>query len=166
MELQSPSVRYQASYCEYIESLGNEERYPFTLDLPHENFDQWLATVQGYAQGLNLPANAATNSTLWLIEDSEIIGVTNIRHHLNDVIKHCGGHIGLSIKPSHRGTGLGKKLMQLSIERLFSLGVNEVHIHCYKHNPASAQAIIANNGVLHSELDLDGNIVQRFVVMK
>lgn len=164
MKLVIPSSELKQSYCDYINELGDEERYPFTLDLPFENFDAWLSQVNDFSQGKNLLENSVTNSTLWLVENHEIIGVTNVRHYLNTQIEHCGGHIGLSIKPSKRGKGFGKVLMAKSIEYLRSLGVLDIHIHCYKSNPASAQSIMANGGKLDSEIIEYGQVIQRFIV--
>ena len=92
--------------------------------------------------------------------------MTNIRHYLNKDIEYCGGHIGLSIRPSHRAKGYGNQLMRLSIEKLYDMGINTVHIHCYKDNTPSAKAIIANGGELNSELTHDNKVVQRYLVIR
>ena len=150
MHLVSPSIVFKDSYHRYITELGTEERYPFTLDLPYDNFEVLLKRLEQFEQGENLPAGSVQNSTYWLIDQQEIIGVTNIRHYLNERITHCGGHIGLGVKPGLRGKGIGKLLMQESINILRKRGVNPIHIHCYKENLASVNAIIANNGKLIS----------------
>ena len=54
--------------------------------------------------------------------------------------------------------------MKLSIAKLNAMDVSVVHIHCYKDNSASANTIIANGGELHSELTMDGKVVQRYRV--
>jgi predicted acetyltransferase len=164
MTLIKPCMTYQDSYFGYIAELGNEERYPFPLDFDCTDFQRMLDKVDDFANGVDLPSGYVPSSTFWLIDANELIGVTNMRHHLNHAIEHCGGHIGLGIRPSYRGQGFGNLLMKLSIEWLFQRGVDPVHIHCYKNNPASANTIIANGGTLHSELDLDHQVVQRFLV--
>ena len=164
MTLIRPSMEYRPSYLKYIAELGDEERYPFPLDFDCSDFQRMLDKIDDFANGVNLPSGFVQSSTFWLVEANEIIGVTNIRHRLNRAIEHCGGHIGLGIRPSYRGKGLGRLLMQLSIEWLLKRGVDPVHIHCYKNNPASANTIIANGGTLHSELDMDHQVVQRFLV--
>ncbi|CAM3799766.1 GNAT family N-acetyltransferase [Rheinheimera salexigens] len=178
MELVTPSIKYQQSYCDYIAELANEERYPFPLDFDFTDFEALLAKLADYAAGKNLPAGYVPSSTLWLVDNDQLLGVTNIRHYLNEQIKHCGGHIGLGIRPSYRGKGLGNLLMRLSIAHLKQKGVTPIHIHCYQDNYASANCIISNGGVLESELVLDEamakqigpvkvqpvKIVQRFIV--
>lgn len=164
MELILPTKEYRNSYVEYIEELGDEERYPFPMDFDYSNFEKMLAKISDFSKGINLPSGYVQSSTLWLVDSGILIGVTNIRHRLNKEIENCGGHIGLGIRPSYRGQGYGSKLMSLSIEKLNELGVDSIHIHCYKGNMASAKAIISNRGQLISELPLDNKIVQRYLV--
>ena len=164
MKLVLPSSKYHQSYISYIKELGDEVRYPFTLNLSFNNFEQLLVQLKSYSLGENLPDDSVPNTTLWLVEGLNIIGVSNVRHHLNSRIENCGGHIGLGIRPSYRGKGLGNYLMQLSIKYLHDLGVKPVHIHCYKNNISSAKAIKNNCGVLNSEFNDNNKVIQRYLV--
>lgn len=152
MKLILPSAKYQASYCTYIKELGEEERYPFPLDFDHQDFNAMLARIESFRQGQNLPEGYAASTTYWLIDNDELIGVSNLRHDLTPQIERAGGHIGLSIRPSYRGKGLGKLLLRLTLEQAQIMGIKEAHIHCEATNPASAAMIIANGGKLHSEI--------------
>ncbi|QQX82568.1 GNAT family N-acetyltransferase [Shewanella sp. KX20019] len=165
MQLISPSIKYKASYIDYIAELGAEERYPFTLDFEHNHFSELLSKLKDYSNDVNLPENTVPSSTYWLVEDSVLVGVTNIRHFLNERIEYCGGHIGLGIRPTYRGKGLGNLLMKRSIEKLAAMGVSPIHIHCYKENTASAKVIVDNGGLLNSEFSESGKVIQRFVVI-
>ncbi len=164
MNLILPSIEYKDSYLEYIAELGDEERYPFPMDFDYSDFGKLLEKIDNFAKGVNIPPGYVPSSTLWLVDSGELIGVINLRHYLSPEIEHCGGHIGLGLRPSFRGKGLGRYLMKLSIEKLNQMGVNSVHIHCYKENRASAKAITSNSGVLVSELTLENQVVQRYVV--
>ncbi len=165
MKLVVPAAVYEQSYREYITELADEERYPFPLDFEHNDFEQLLTRLNDFAEGCNLPDGYVQSSTLWLVDDEQIVGVTNIRHRLNNAIRHCGGHIGLGIRPSYRGKGIGKQLMQMSIHYLAQMNVSSIHIHCHKHNLASANMIKACAGILDSEITQAGLVVQRFVVI-
>lgn len=164
MKLILPSKNYQQSYIAFIQELGDEERYPFPLDFEHRDFDALLSKLDNFHHGIDIPQDFVPSTTYWLVRGSDIVGVTNIRHYLNDRIRQAGGHIGLGIRPSYRGQGLGRLLMKLSIDKAFAMGTNPVHIHCYKDNPASARAIIANGGVLDSEIVDGDKVVLRFLV--
>ncbi len=164
MKLVKPSKKYQTSYLGYIKELGDEERYPFPLDFAYDDFDALLEKLENFALGKKMPTGYVASTTLWLVENEEILGVTNLRHKLNKQIMFCGGHIGLSIRPSQRGKSLGNKLMNLSIKKLHCMGVNQIHIHCYKSNLKSAKIIMNNGGVLDSEINDKEKIVQRYIV--
>ncbi len=164
MKLVAPSAAYEQSYREYILELGDEERYPFPLDFEFDDFEQLLARLNDFAQGRNLPDGYVQSSTLWLVDNAQIVGVTNIRHRLNDAIRHCGGHIGLGIRPSYRGKGIGAQLMKMSINYLAQMNVSSIHIHCHKHNLASANMIKACGGTIDSEITDAGLVIQRFTV--
>lgn len=161
-----PTPALEASYRRYIAELGDAERYPFPLDFDHTDFPALLRRLDGLARGIGVPEGFVPSSTFWLVDDGELVGVSNLRHTLNDRIRHCGGHIGLGIRPSCRGRGLGSTLMRLTIDQARARGIGELHIHCHKHNEASARMIIANGGPLHSEIT-EGEppeVVQRFVL--
>ena len=164
LNLIKPNRNHQASYLSYIKELGDEERYPFPLDFDHSDFPAMLARIQDFEQGLNLPTGYVPSSTYWLVDNSEIIGVSNLRHHLNDQLRTAGGHIGLSIRPSCRGGKLSVQLLQMTLAKAAAMEIKEVHIHCYRDNLASAKMIEACGGVLDSEVLADGEVVLRYVV--
>ena len=161
-----PSLEFEAGYREYIRELGDEERYPFPLDFDHCDFEALLNRLTDFEAGRNLPAGYVASSTYWLVEADEILGVSNLRHSLNDEIRRCGGHIGLGIRPSRRGHGCGTELMSLTIQEAWNRGIEEVHIHCHESNRASARMIESNGGVLHSEIEegQPAETILRFVV--
>ena len=97
-----------------------------------------------------------------MVDGDEIIGCTNIRHRLNAQIEHCGGHIGLSIRPQFRRKGLGNTLLLLSLKKARELGIDVAHIHCHSHNHASKAMIEACGGQLHSELQVDAELISRY----
>jgi len=160
-----PHVRFKQSYNDYMNELADEERYPLTLDFDHTDFDKFLNKLEQYEKGQFLQEGHVANITYWLVDDHEIIGVSNLRLQLNAQIQHCGGHIGLGIRPSRRRQNFGTKLLELTIQEAWELGLTQLHIHCYKSNLASAKVIQANNGCLDSELMLD-QVIQRYVLNK
>ena len=161
-----PSLEYEQSYGAYIVELGDEERYPFPLDFEHYNFVVLLQRLDDFENGVNIPEGFVPSSTFWLVEGGELIGVANLRHFLNERIRHCGGHIGLSIRPSYRGMGLSNVLISLTIQEARKRGIGVLSIHCHKDNKASARMIISNGGVLDSEIEEGepAKTVQRYVV--
>ena len=164
MKLIKPNTNYQASYLSYIKELGDEERYPFPLDFNHSDFTSMITRIDDFRQGVNVPDGYVSSSTYWLVENQEIIGVSNLRHYLNDQLLKAGGHIGLGIRPSCRGRKLSIQLLQMTLVKAVSRGINEVHLHCYADNTASANMILACEGVLDSVVEDGEHIVQRYVI--
>jgi predicted acetyltransferase len=165
-ELVLPDLAYERSYGAYILELGEEERYPFPLDFEHKDFLALIKRLSDFANGVNIPEGFVPSSTYWLVENGELIGVSNLRHYLNERIKKSGGHIGLGVRPSCRGRGFGHLLMALTIQEARRKSIREIHIHCHKNNEASVRMIISNGGVLDSEITgrESEEIVQRYVV--
>ena len=164
MQLILPNPDYEASYRAYIRELGNEERYPFPLDFDHADFPALLTKLDNFRIGTDLPEGFVPASTFWLVEGTELLGVSSLRHVLNNRIRHAGGHIGLGIRPSGRGNGLGTQLLRATIQKAGERGITEVHIHCHKNNLPSVRMILANGGRLESEIEDGGEVVQRYIV--
>lgn len=161
-----PAAGYERSYRDYIRELGDEERYPFPLDYDHDDFPALLQRLDNLARGIDLPEGFVPSSTFWLVHGDELVGVSNLRHSLNDRIREIGGHIGLGIRPSFRGRGLGTLLLGLTVAEARQRGIRPIHIHCHKRNTASARMIVGNGGVLESEVLDAGSaeVVQRYIL--
>ncbi|WP_232366314.1 GNAT family N-acetyltransferase [Aliidiomarina halalkaliphila] len=164
MRLILPCLEYEGSYRDYITELGNEERYPFPLDFDHADFPAMLAKLEQFRMGVDLPQGFVPSTTYWLVDQQEMIGVANLRHYLNARIERAGGHIGLGVRPRERGKGLGATLLRLTLEQAWARSIQPVHVHCYKHNQASARMILANGGVLDSEIEDGGETIQRYII--
>ncbi len=166
MRLIKPSLAFERSYTAYIAELGDEERYPFPMDFDHRDFPALLARLEDFAQGRDLPVGFVPATTYWLVAGDELVGVSNLRHELNETLRVLGGHIGLGIRPSYRGRGLGIELMARTIDQARLIGIGDVHIHCYRGNAPSVRMIRAVGGRLDSEVPAPDShdIVQRYIV--
>jgi len=124
-----------------------------------------LRRLEDFREGLNVPEGFVPSTTYWLVNEGELVGVSSFRHHLNERILHAGGHIGLGIRPSQRGRGFGKILLELTIAEAKKRGMDVFHVHCHKHNQPSARIIAAAGGRLDSEIqESSGSVVQRYLV--
>lgn len=166
LELITPNISFQESYKAYITELGNEEKYPYPMDFDCSDFPALIKKLANYSKGINLPHWQVSNSTYWLVQNNELIGVSHLRHHLNEMLLKSGGHIGLGIRPSYRAMGYGNLLLELTIKKAEEMGIRDVHIHCHKRNTASVQMILSNGGVLDSEITETNNdeIIQRYII--
>ena len=96
--------------------------------------------------------------------DSEIVGMVNIRHKLNESLINRGGHIGYSIRPTERKKGYGTLMLKLALRKCRELNLSKVLITCDKINVASAKVIQNNSGVLEDEVfnETFSEIIQRY----
>jgi predicted acetyltransferase len=109
LRLVNPSKDLEPSYrslIEELESLG-EKRVPFPLSFPHQNFAELIARLEDNSNGRGLPDGFVAHSTYWLVAESEILGVSNLRHSLTPTLRREGGNIGYGVRPRARGHGYG-----------------------------------------------------------
>jgi predicted acetyltransferase len=166
LQIINPSVKYKESYHSYLNELGDEEKYPYPMDFDHSDFPALIKKLSSYSKGIGLPDWLVTNTTYWLIEGTELIGVSHLRHRLNANLMESGGHIGLGIRPSSRGKGYGNKLLDLTIEKAKKLSIEIIHIHCHKDNKASSRMIKSSGGALIDEVteEVTNKKILRYIV--
>ncbi|NQT16252.1 MAG: GNAT family N-acetyltransferase [Planctomycetes bacterium] len=159
----SLSDSYRGLVAEFREN--GEKLIPFPLQFPHHDFHALISKLEANSQGVGLPAGFVANTTFWLVRDnSEVMGVSNLRHELTDRLRIEGGHIGYGIRPSQRRRGFGSAILRLTLEEAKNIGLSEVLITCDKKNAASAATISKNGGTLGDEEFVEdlGKVVQRY----
>lgn len=69
----------------------------------YADFDAWLAQLRKLKDPATTPAALVpATEYLALDEHEHLVGMTNLRHRLNDYLLTYGGHIGYSVRPSER----------------------------------------------------------------
>jgi predicted acetyltransferase len=166
--LARPSGAHKDSYraCVAEFTARGEPYVPFPLGFAHENFEALLAQLAACERGLGIPAGFVPHSTFWLVQDGEVVGVSNLRHRLTDSLRIEGGHIGYGIRPSARGRGHGTRILALTLAEAARIGIDRALLTCAKANLASGAVIRANGGVLEDEAFLPSRdeVVQRWWV--
>lgn len=85
--------------------------------------------------------------TFWVTQDDVVVGFLQLRHYLNERLLRLGGHVGYSIRPSHRRRGHASRALQLALGRARELGLDRVLVTCHDDNPTSARTIESAGGV-------------------
>lgn len=131
----------------------------------YADFDAWLAQLRKLKDPATTPAGLVpATEYLALDEHEHLVGMTNLRHWLNDYLLTYGGHIGYSVRPSERQNGYATQMLRLTLEKAKERGIEKVRICCDHYNVASAKTIRANGGVLEDEQfdSSDGTLTQRY----
>jgi predicted acetyltransferase len=84
-------------------------------------------------------------TSLWMVENDELVGFLQIRHRLNDFLLEQGGHIGYSVRPSARRRGLASAALIESLPIAHGLGIDPVLVVCSETNVGS-RAVIEHAG--------------------
>ena len=152
------------AYREEFLALGSRMDGTSALD-QYADFDVWLAAIRNLKDPATTPAGLVpATQYLALDEQEHLVGMTNLRHHLNDYLLAYGGHIGYSVLPSQRQNGYATQMLHLTLEKAKERGIAKVRICCDRYNAASAKTIRANSGVLEDEQfdSSDGTLTQRY----
>ena len=153
---------YRTLVREFLEA--GEPLVPFPLAFANEDFAAFLDKLSACARGEGIPEGFVPHSTYWLVHDSEVVGVSNLRHRLTEALRFEGGHIGYGVRPSARRRGFATELLRHTLTQARALGVREAWLTCGKTNTASIQTIRRNNGIFVSEefIPKRGEVVQRY----
>lgn len=82
--------------------------------------------------------------------DNRLVGMIQVRHYFNELLKKYGGHIGYSIRPGERRKGYAKAMLKMALPFCKEIGLDRVLITCIDGNIASEKTILANGGVYES----------------
>ncbi|WP_165212919.1 GNAT family N-acetyltransferase [Streptococcus tangpeifui] len=115
-----------------------------------ENFDyeNWLLNNADAEMGLNIPEGWVPTIQLVGFEGEKAVGFLNLRLRLNEYLLQHGGHIGYSVRPSERGKGYAKAMLEQGVYLAISKNITKILVTCNEKNLASRAVILANGGVL------------------
>jgi predicted acetyltransferase len=114
-------------------------------------FERYLQILQERAGGIDLPAGHVPSTLLFAFDRSRIVGRVSIRHSLNDVLRHEGGHIGYAVVPEFRRRGYATAMLRQAAAIAYdTFGLDLVLVTCDDDNIASIRVIEKNGGVLEN----------------
>lgn len=144
--LAEPGLEYKKSFENYVLAYkrAKDDYYYNKYKKALENFDEYLKELDNYSKGTGLTVEDVATTTLWLVDDNEVVGVVRIRHWEVEY----GGHIGYDISPAYRNRGFGTRILELALKRAAKLGIDNAIVNCRTDNAASKKIIESNGGKL------------------
>lgn len=129
------------------------EGFPFGLG--YEAGMAWadyVEMIEAQRRGVLPPGGNLLVPATFLVADvgGVLVGRASIRHELNEVLAHEGGHIGYGVLPGHRGRGYATEMLRQALVIARSVGVDRVLVTCDDDNLASARVIERCGGVLEA----------------
>ena len=147
---------YQKTYALYMTFPENDHGY--LNNVYGYNYDQFLAWIEmkrNWSLGKGLPEGFVPDTTYVLSDEGTYVGVFNLRHELNDMLREGPGHIGFCISSAYRGRGYATKGLALVLEKAREKGIEEAYLSVNKDNPASLQVQLKNGATIHHESDTE-----------
>ncbi len=90
-------------------------------------------------------------------QENRLLGLIQIRLDLKGYLIEFGGHIGYCVRPSERGKGYAKIMLNLALDVCKEMGLDKVLITCLESNIASAKTIEACGGIFEKIVYDDKN---------
>lgn len=122
--------------------------FRYGRDLP---FADYVAKLEGWEKGENLPERFVPQSFYVGIVDGEIVSRVSVRYKLNEFLREYGGHIGYHTAPGHEGKGYAKRLFHHALRLLNDRGLDEAFVTCEPTNAPSRHIIESSGGKFRDE---------------
>jgi predicted acetyltransferase len=155
-KLVRPDEIYKESFLSALKEYHSECRLLKELDYKtvcgqFDHFIQDLNEEMGeHHQNLEEWAERVPEIIYWLVKDGEFLGYIKIRKRVNWHLERYGGHISFSIRPSMRGKGFGKKILQKALPQTSTLGIEKALFTISPDNGA-AKRIVEFCGGTHQD---------------
>ncbi len=168
IELKSLNINESDEIYQIFQNLPKNE-YGFeneAFDMTRDAFDLWCQKKVEEALGVNLDPGRVPQHHYIMYKDGTPIGLSKLRHNLNDFLQNVGGHIGYTVFKEHRNMGYGKILLTETLRKACNFGIEKALLICEEDNILSCKVIlsaVARNGGEEIESSVyEGKVHRRF----
>lgn len=155
VELKELSLHDGKEIFDMIKEIGPGENGYMNAgyNINYDEFESYLIGHIEMSKGINLNSKYVPQTMYWLYVDGKPVGITKLRHYLNENLKKEGGHIGYTIRPTERGKGYGNLILQEALKKAKQENILEVLLTCNENNTASRRVIEENGGELQDIIE-------------
>jgi predicted acetyltransferase len=147
LQLKRPAAELVCSYLELLDEIAARgERVWPARPLPAESWESFAARLVRAEVAPDPPQVPQT--TYWATVGGMVVGHIGLRHRLNPELAEFGGHVGYTVRPSHRGRGLAKEMLRQVLRTPKAKEIGKLLVTCAPDNVGSNRIIQANGGVL------------------
>jgi len=152
-----PSAVYKDSFLSALEEYHAEGNYTHnTTSELNNDFDEFIKQIntdRGYPhQPYPEWVEPVPETVAWLVKGSEYLGSVDIRHRLNWHLEKWGGHIHFIMRPTMRGKGFGKRLLQKSIPIANYLGIERALLTIDPENEPAIRTVESCGAVFENKI--------------
>ena len=166
-KLIKPAPAFKDSFLDAMREFQAEHRFEnIDLDYATEDFERFSENLHTGKRSLYDPlpdwAERVPETLFWFVKDETFLGFFAVRHRLNWHLEKWGGHISFAIRPSWRGKGYGKKILQKGIPYTCHLGIDRALITVDPLNKAAIHVLESCGAEFEDETAATGKFpVQR-----
>lgn len=165
LQLRQLTESDERAFFEGLSQWPDQDRSWFTWAWkPGVTYSEMLNTLAKESAGIDLADGRVPATMYYGFENGAIIGRLNIRHTLNDYLRHRGGHVGYSVAPKYRGQGYATEMLKQALPICSQLGIKDLLITCGDENTASWKVIEKFNAKLENKIwdQEDQEMIRRY----
>jgi predicted acetyltransferase len=154
VRLVAASLEAPGGLAEFLREVGEGEGgFGGTKDRDAaDHLSEYLYQIVKMPTGIPPQPGLVPMTTFWLLgESDELMGMSRLRHELDEDLLHHGGHIGYYVRQAARGNGYGTLILALTLIEARKLGIDQALITTNSDNIRSIHVIEANGGKLEDE---------------
>ncbi|MCU1514094.1 MAG: acetyltransferase [Microbacteriaceae bacterium] len=151
-----PNTRFHHSFISAVTEFGDARMdgagsvngAELTALADEEAFERLvISLVRDQQEDAPRAASFVPATSLWMVNDDELVGFLQVRHRLTPFLLEQGGHIGYSVRPSERRQGYASAALTESLGVAAGLGIEQVLLVCDEENIGSRTVIERAGGV-------------------